>query len=288
MLKKLLFSLVIGISLLTFSNSVLASFDYTPMESIPGFSTTDGNFCNYIVAVYKFGLWVIGICAMFMIMIGGYMYLVSGGNTASMGKAKGIIVDAIVGLLLALSAYLIVYVINPDLVQIKGICDTQSGGGNDGDVDADDGDNDGDVDGNGNDNNIDSAKEKANRQTLKDAGINVNRPNACTASKPTNCTDTGGLKDSTIQGLTDLKKECPECPMTVTGGSEGGHSSRTQYSHGNGYKADLQLNPTLNAHIEKNYTPAGTRSDGATLYKDSKGNIYAKEKDHWDVCYNCK
>jgi hypothetical protein len=66
---------------------------------------------------------------MFMIMIGGYMYLVSGGNTASMGKAKGIIVDAIVGLLLAFSAYLIVYVINPDLVQIKGICDTQSGGG---------------------------------------------------------------------------------------------------------------------------------------------------------------
>lgn len=59
---------------------------------------------------------------MFMIMIGGYMYIMSGGNNATMGKAKGFITDAIIGLLLAFTAYLILYVINPTLVEMRSIC----------------------------------------------------------------------------------------------------------------------------------------------------------------------
>lgn len=47
------------------------------------------------------------------------MYAASGGNNASMEKAKGFITDAIVGLILALLAYLILYIINPELVKIK-------------------------------------------------------------------------------------------------------------------------------------------------------------------------
>jgi hypothetical protein len=63
--------------------SVFASFDYTPMEKIPGYETS-GDFCVYISSVYKFGIWVIGFCAMFLIMIGGYMYILSAGNNSSM------------------------------------------------------------------------------------------------------------------------------------------------------------------------------------------------------------
>lgn len=99
-----------------------ASFNYTPMEPIPGTSTVN-NFCDYIQAVYKFGIWTVGIAAMFMIMFGGYTYLLSAGNNASMEKAKGFIFDAIAGLVLALTAYLILYVINPDLIKIKIFCD---------------------------------------------------------------------------------------------------------------------------------------------------------------------
>ena len=46
------------------------------------------------------------------------MYITSAGNNSSMEKAKGVITDAIVGLVLALGAYLLLYVINPDLVKI--------------------------------------------------------------------------------------------------------------------------------------------------------------------------
>lgn len=95
-----------------------ANFSYTPMEEIPGFGRPT-DFVSYIMAIYKFGLWTIGIAALLMITIGGFMYLTSAGNTSQTGKAKGIIYDAIAGIILALSSWLLLYVINPDLVRIQ-------------------------------------------------------------------------------------------------------------------------------------------------------------------------
>lgn len=125
--KYLVLSLLIAI----FAIPILAfaaSFDYIPMEKIPGFDAT-GDFSTYILAIYKFGIWTIGLSALLMIMIGGFMYITSAGNNASMEKAKGIITDAIIGVLMALSAYLILYVINPELVKIKTISITGTGTG---------------------------------------------------------------------------------------------------------------------------------------------------------------
>jgi len=105
------------------------SFNYTPLEKIPGFETetASGDFYTYIQAVYKFGIWAVGIAALLMITIGGYMYIVSAGNNSSMEKAKGVITDAVIGLVLALTAYLLLYVINPDLVKIKKITSVGTG-----------------------------------------------------------------------------------------------------------------------------------------------------------------
>lgn len=88
---------------------------YTPMEKIPGFDKPT-DFPEYLMQIYKFGLGAIGVSAMFMIMIGGYMYLTSAGNTSQTGKAKAVIADAIAGLVLALVSYVLLYTINPDLV----------------------------------------------------------------------------------------------------------------------------------------------------------------------------
>jgi hypothetical protein len=100
--------------------ATLAQFSYTPMENIPGFGSAS-DFPTYITNVYKFGVWTIGICAMLMIMIGGFMYLTSAGNNAAMGKAKVIITDALIGLILALASYVILYEINPELIKVKEI-----------------------------------------------------------------------------------------------------------------------------------------------------------------------
>jgi hypothetical protein len=95
-------------------------FDYTPLEKIPG---SDGvamtDFYIYINAIYKFGIWAVGIAALLMISIGGYMYITSAGNNSSMEKAKSVVTDAVIGLVLALTSYLLLYIINPDLVKIK-------------------------------------------------------------------------------------------------------------------------------------------------------------------------
>ena len=100
--------------------ALAATYKYVPMETIPGFGNPT-DFPSYVSAVYKFGLWTIGVSAMLMIVLGGYMYLVSAGNASQTGKAKGIIVDALVGLALALTSWLLLYTINPDLVSFQSL-----------------------------------------------------------------------------------------------------------------------------------------------------------------------
>lgn len=96
------------------------SFSYTPMEAIPGQgAAVPTDFYTYITSIYKFGIGAVGIAALLMITIGGYMYLTSAGNNAAMQNAKDIITDSIVGVLLALGSYLLLYFINPDLVRLK-------------------------------------------------------------------------------------------------------------------------------------------------------------------------
>lgn len=97
-------------------------FNYVPLEKIPGSDKeTSGvtDFYTYVSAIYKFGIWAVGIVALFMLVFGGYTYITSAGNNSSMETAKKIITDAIVGIIMALTAYLLLYVINPDLVRMK-------------------------------------------------------------------------------------------------------------------------------------------------------------------------
>ncbi|MFA6047410.1 MAG: pilin [Parcubacteria group bacterium] len=124
--KKIIFLIVLisivgfGLGISHFSHAAsTANTTYTPMEKIPGMASGAVEFPAYVKAVYKFGIWAIGICALLMIMIGGFMYMTSAGNNATMGKAKGYITDALIGLAMAMTAWLLLNTINPDLVNIK-------------------------------------------------------------------------------------------------------------------------------------------------------------------------
>ena len=97
-------------------------FKYQLLEGIPGFFTkgqTMTDLPTLISAIYKFGIWTIGIAAMFMLVVGGFMYMTSAGNTSTARSAKDIITDALLGLAVALTAYLFLYVINPDLIKMN-------------------------------------------------------------------------------------------------------------------------------------------------------------------------
>jgi len=131
-LRILIFLAVIFITgvLFSFSFSVQAAssspYNYTQLEKIPGFESAGSDLKSFVGSIYKFGIWTVGIAAVLMITIGGFMYLTSAGNTSKMDVAKRVVMDAIIGLIVALAAYLILYVINPDLVS-KNIGTSQLG-----------------------------------------------------------------------------------------------------------------------------------------------------------------
>ena len=92
---------------------------YTPIEDVPGFEGQSQSFPQYIRNIYILAMWLAGISALVMITIGGFWYMTSAGNTSRMNTAKGIITDAIIGLVLMLTAWLILNTINPDLTRVN-------------------------------------------------------------------------------------------------------------------------------------------------------------------------
>src|SRR3989344_3113582 len=75
----------------------------------------------YIKAVYKFLVGISGMLAVIVMMAGGYYWLFAGGNTGRVTQAKEYIGGAVMGLALALGSYMILNLINPNILQLKPI-----------------------------------------------------------------------------------------------------------------------------------------------------------------------
>lgn len=71
---------------------------------------------DYISKVYTFAVGVVGLAAVIMIMIGGYLYMTSHGNATQAEKGKDFITSAVLGLIIVLVSYVILRTINPNLV----------------------------------------------------------------------------------------------------------------------------------------------------------------------------
>lgn len=202
-----------------FAQAASAGLQYTLLESFPGFftaGTTAPDFPSMILAIYKFGIWTVGIAGLFMLVIGGFMYMVSAGNTSAAGSAKGIIWDSLLGITAALAAYLIMYVINPDLTKINIAFSLATVA----DVEASP--SEGSVSASGRLTDSDA------RSQLSTAAISVNKAN-CASAQDTDCTSLEGIPAATINSLIALKNACTQfdssCSITVTGGTEAGHTS---------------------------------------------------------------
>jgi len=92
---------------------------------IPQFNVTSNNSGDwigmYIKAIYKYATGVVGILAAVVMMFGGILWLTAGGDTGKISDAKDWIKSSLIGLILALSSYTILYAINPDLVAFKAL-----------------------------------------------------------------------------------------------------------------------------------------------------------------------
>lgn len=101
------------------SSGSTAALNYTPLENLPGFEGQSGDFATYFKNLYLLALWIVGISALFMLVVGGFLYLSSAGNTHLLGTAKKTIYAALIGLIIALISWLLLDTINSDLTNLK-------------------------------------------------------------------------------------------------------------------------------------------------------------------------
>lgn len=97
----------------------------TVLEGSPGVTaqsgplslpTTQSTFQDIISSAFNYSIILVGIAVFIMIMWGGFLWLTSAANPSNISRAKGIIFNAILGAVLLVSAYVILYTINPELV----------------------------------------------------------------------------------------------------------------------------------------------------------------------------
>lgn len=86
---------------------------------IPGLEGTQvRNLGQYIQVIYVWAVRIAAVLAVVVIMVGGLLWLTSGG-AERLGKAKELIGNAVIGLLITVGSYLILQTINPDLVRLS-------------------------------------------------------------------------------------------------------------------------------------------------------------------------
>ncbi len=76
---------------------------------------------RYIIAIYNYGLAIVGILATIVLMGGGILWLISGGDAGKITQAKELITGSISGAIILVVAWIILNTINPNLVSFKAI-----------------------------------------------------------------------------------------------------------------------------------------------------------------------
>lgn len=251
---------------LLFSSGASAEYTYRPLEKIPGFETAE-KFPEYLLAITKFAIWVVGIVALFMIIWGGFMYVTSAGNTSRLDTAKRVIFDAFFGLIVALGAWLLLYVINPDLVKFESSMEP---------VNVDEIGVPEEVVAEADQYTHDEAATK-----LNGAGIGITSTGNCSNQNNSKCTSLQGIPKSTVDKLINLKKESG-CSFNVTGGTEVGHKS-----HGPGRPVvDVTENDCLAKELENPKKYDITKICTTNKYNDVRHNCtYVEKTSHFHLVF---
>lgn len=264
-------------------------FYFLPFVTNAGFIPCEGtscSFCHFLQMGNTIITWLIGMMFVIfaaVVVSAGWGLVTSGGNQAALSEAKEKFTNSIIGLLIVLSAWILVDTIMRGLLSggqgvITGYgpwsrveCSIQSATG---------------IVREGNNPEFASANGAVNPVNPTEATVSGVLPadkftilssGNCTDRTSSSCTSLDGIRPTTLQRVTELQQQVG-VPFVITGGTETGHADG-QYSHGNGYKVDIRPNNELNNYIYSNFTKIG-----ATKYQDTNGNTYYRhEPDHWDV-----
>ncbi len=279
----------------------------TPLPLGPGGSKLEvvplgeASFGDYLNNFFKLGITIASILAVIMIVIGGIQYM-GGDSVFSKEEAKSKITNSIFGLILALGIWLLLYTINPDMLNLKlkiaeiaptpatpttpttpspGI--TSLGRWTEALAQSvvDD------------DNNVRlQLLQNSNSQVLV-------KPNKCTmndyrswvsggnATGGANCTTVGKLGGAAINGLAKLSKDCGGCSFVVSGGTEWGHSA-----NGNHFPSSSGIDIRTGSAVDSYIRSKGVRGDNTSLlgrsisiYIFTYADFYEEDLAHWHVVF---
>lgn len=288
--KKILISSALIIPIFVFlTNTGYAqtSDNYTLLAPIPcvggpdtcGNEVTETNFNNYIPGIFNL---LIGISAAFAVLSlvwGGFQYL-STDAVSGKSSSKERIKSSLLGLVLVIVAWLILYTVNPELLDIKLDLTLEQ-------VQAPFGDMGNLVGKYGPGIPISGQQiqeDKAIRDFLQSSPNIKVYADPCQGTQTSNCVNLNGLPEIAQVGLKNLALDCPKCNIIITGGTEGGHKT-----HGVGRPmVDLRSTDTnLNDYILENKTSVKPTSLGPeyTVKIGSQTAIFLKESNppHWHV-----
>lgn len=220
----------------------------------------------------------------------GFLYVVNPVNPSGIAKAKGILLNTVIGIVIALAGWLIVDAIMvvlysgsegstkwgtwSSLITSGGAltCLPQKGVGT------------------GLNQSTNGAGVTVVPPTVNCAvsyatnlpGITVSSTgNCCDKTKPT-CTSLDGMLSSTIQQIINVKNKCGA--IIVTGGTEVGHSGEGNIgSHSGGSKVDINQNLVSCITGIAGSKSVAPPSFGSSQVKDKCGNIYTWEGNHTDI-----
>ncbi len=76
---------------------------------------------QYINAVYRYAIGLGIVLAVVMLMYAGIRWMTSLGDSSQVSDAQSMVQNAVLGLILLMSVYTILYIINPDLIKLKSL-----------------------------------------------------------------------------------------------------------------------------------------------------------------------
>ena len=289
-LKVILSSLFVFLLFTAFAGDLpaQAATEYELLEPIPQLLTpgqaSTTNATVFLVGLFKLAIGLAGVMAVIMIIYGGVVKI-SIDAVSGQSKATEIISNAIWGLIFAIAAWLILYTINPKLVEIKFDIEPQELATTT-------------IGGPGLRPGIPPptipgvpmtpeqiAADRAVRTELQSKGVLVNA-GPCTQGQTHGCTNLNGLPESAIQGLIGLKIDCA-CTVRVSGGTEAGHQT-----HGVGRAiVDLSNEGNLRSWMTtKGFLRGGSNIAVVTLSNGRRINFVFERAgegnstgDHWHV-----
>jgi len=223
-----------------------------------------------------------------MIAYSGFLYVVNPMNPSGISRAKEILRNTIVGIVVALAGWLIVDAIMAVLYNPKAVgatwsslitsgnaltCLPQKGVGTELNQSTSGGTGIA---------TVPPTTNCASSYSTNLPGITVSSTGNCCDKTKSTCTSLDGMLFSTIQQIINVKNKCGT--ITVTGGTEVGHSGEgNTVSHSGGSKMDTSQNLISCITNTAGANPVVKPTFGSAQVKDKCGNVYTWEGNHTDI-----